>query len=115
MINYLTDIVLPNEKSICVFVTHQQFLNNLDLNDKNQSKSGIWKLDSTKMIGVKKVVIYYRHSDVNEIIIGKYINISESGVSNRYFLHFQILGWDTTRNNWKIFCKTGSNPIRYFP
>jgi len=113
LVKYITDVVLPSEKSVCVFTTHKKYENNLDLRDDGISKSGIWKLNMSKMDGIKKVIIYYRHDNINEIIVGDYLKLSKSDVSSRYYLYFKVLGKCQTLNNWKDFCKTGSYPVKY--
>ena len=115
MVNYLTDVE-PNEKCVCVFITHKQFLNNLNLSTVGVSETGIWKLNITRMVGVTKVVVYYRHDNMNEIIVGDYLGIRKSNdknYPNRYYIDFNYIRKDKTKNDWKVFCNTGSYPVRY--
>ncbi|GAB6268651.1 hypothetical protein DS62_04850 [Smithella sp. SC_K08D17] len=112
MINYLKDVE-PNERCVCVFITQILFLNNLTLSNVGISESGIWKLNMTRMIGVTKVVVYYRHDNINEIIVGDYLGTRDSKIQGRHYIKFKIIRRCQTLNNWKDFCNTGSNPVRY--
>jgi hypothetical protein len=115
VINNLTNVVSQNQNSVCVFTTYERYLKNLTLSDDGISKSGIWKLNLTRMSGVSKVVVYYRHNNINEIIVGNYLDKSLSNYPHRYFIHFKITNRCQTLNNWKVFCNTGTNPVRYYP
>jgi len=115
MVNFVTNVLLPGDQSVCVFTHQRRLLTNLILNNNGISSSGIWKLNQLRMMRVNKVVVYYRHNGINEIIVGNYNGISPSNVPGRYYINFQITNRDDTPNNWNIFCKTGTNPVKYFP
>jgi hypothetical protein len=50
MVNHLKDIVIPGEKYVCVFTNQKKLKKNLDIHNNGVSKSGIWKLDTSRMI-----------------------------------------------------------------
>ena len=112
MVNYLKDVE-PNERCVCVFITHRQYLKNLTLSDVSVSETGIWRLNLTRIIGVTKVVVYYRHDNINEIIVGDYLGIRKSNDPDRYYIKFDNIHRDETNNTWTEFCDTGANPVRY--
>ena len=115
MVNYLTDVE-PNKRCVCVFTNQKKLQKNLRLCNNGVSESGVWKLNKSKMIGVTKVIIYYRHDNINEIIVGDYKGIRESNdpdYPDRYYIDFNNIRRDQTLNNWTDFCKTGSHPVRY--
>jgi hypothetical protein len=116
MVNFLRNVVLPNERCVCVFTNQQRLQQNLRIRNNSVSESGVWKLNMTKIKSVTKVVIYYRHNNINEIIVGDYRGIRESNDQNypdRYYIKFDNIRNDQTLNDWKVFCDTGSNPVRY--
>lgn len=105
----IKDIISSNQSAIVVF-TRGPFLN---LRKGDVSESGIWKVDKSRK--VDKIVIYYRHDGVNEIIIGKHIDTVKSNIKGRYYLLFRNYhSAGFTPNNWKVFAQTGSHPVRYF-
>jgi hypothetical protein len=113
LINILADVVPKGKRAVCVFTKQKNYL---DLRKDDVSKSGIWKVKKSKMIGIKIVVIYRRYSNRNEIIIGDYFKIISSKVPGRFYLLFRnYRKVGHTINNWKVFAKTGSYPVKYFP
>jgi len=115
MIKFLRDVE-PNKKCVCVFTNKKKLQKNLHLRSKGVSESGVWKLSKEKMARVSKVVIYYRHDGINEIIVGDYLKMhsaNDPNYPNRYCLDFVNIRRDQTMNDWKVFCQTGSNPVKY--
>ena len=112
MVNYLKKVE-PNKKSVCVFTNQKKLQQNLCLRNNGISESGIWKLNMTRMIGVTTVVVYCRHDNINEIIVGDYLGTRDSNIKGRHYIQFKVLFKDQTTNNWKVFCNTGSHPVRY--
>ncbi len=112
MVNFLRDVE-PNEKCVCVFTNQKRLQNNLRLRNNGVSESGIWKLNTITMIGVTKVIIYYRHDNINEIIVGNFMGTRKSNDPDRYYIEFDNIRRDQTLNNWTVFCNTGSNPVKY--
>jgi len=115
MLNFLTDVVSTGDQCVCVFIKQEGFQKNLVLNDEGISKTGIWKLDLMKMEEVNKVVIYYSHDGINEIITGDYAGISPTIFRDRYCINFQLRHIDQTENDWTDFCCGGSNLLKYYP
>lgn len=107
IINNLSGL-LQGKSAIAVFTKTGQYL------DLDKGKTGIWKIDISRITNVSKIVIYYRHNNVNEIYWGDYKKFSKSGVSGRFYIHsdnFKYVGF--THNNWNGFALAGQNPIRY--
>jgi hypothetical protein len=112
-IDFLDAVVPKGNRAICVFTKQ---IEHLDLREDDVSKSGIWKVKKSKMKGIQTVVIYRRNTDINEIILGDYVGLKDSKITDRFYLifkNYQKVGH--TINNWKEFAKTGSNPIKYLP
>ncbi len=116
MVNFLRDVLSPDDQCVCVFTKQEGFQKNLVLFDEDGlSKSGIWKLDRTKMEAVNRVVVYYRREGINHILVGDYKGFSPTIFRNRYCIRFRIRTIEQTLNDWDGFCGAGSNPILYFP
>jgi len=67
------------------------------------------------MLWVNKVVVYYRHDGINEIIIGDYEGISPTIFCDYYSINFKIRDIDQTLKDWNDFCGDDSNHIIYYP
>ncbi len=108
IINDVFNLLIPGQSAIAVFTKGL----NLHLRKSGVSKSGIWKVD--KFRRVDKIIVYFRHDNVNEIIIGDHYDTIPSNVRSRFYLRFQnyrTAGF--TSSNWKEFAVTGSHPVRY--
>jgi len=115
LVNSLQDVLSPGDQCVCVFIRQEGFQKNLVLNEDGISKCGIWKLDQINMLRVNKVVVYYRHDGINEIIIGNYEGISPTIFCDYYCINFKISNIDQTLKDWNDFCGGDSNPVKYFP
>jgi hypothetical protein len=115
MVNFLTDVISPGDQCVCVFTKQEGFQRNLVLENDGTSKSGIWKLDLIKMEEINKVIIYYRHDGINEIIIGDYQGVSPTIFRDHFCINFKITNISQTLRDWVDFCDTDSSPIRYYP
>jgi len=117
MVNDYRDVV-KNERTVCVFTNQTVLQQNLCIRDDKGSVShtGIWKLNMKRMEGVKKVIVYYRHDKINEIIVGDFVGSYQGtrplGDIGRY-IQFDNIRRYQTNNKWDVFCKTGANPVRY--
>ncbi|SEL92804.1 hypothetical protein SAMN04489760_10113 [Syntrophus gentianae] len=114
MVNFITEVLSPDDRCVCVFTEQEGLQKNLVLDEDGLFKSGLWKLDELDMLGVNKVVVYYRHSGMNKIIIGDYKRISPTIFRDHYCIHFQIANIDHTLTNWNDFCNAGENSVKYY-
>jgi|GEM_PF-4680938 len=115
MVNCLQDVLSPDDQCVCVFTQQEGSQKNLVLNPDGISKSGIWKLDQIRIMWVNKVVVYYRHDGINEIITGHCEGISPTIFRDHYCIEFKVTNIDQTLNGWEDFCKEGTEPIQYYP
>ena len=108
IINDVSNVLIPGQSAIAVFTKGM----NLNLRQGGISESGIWKVNEFRR--VDKIIVYFRHDNLNEIIIGDHYDTIPSNVRNRFYLRFQnshTAGF--TSSNWKEFAVTGSHPVRY--
>jgi hypothetical protein len=115
LVNSLQDVLSPGDKCICVFIQQEGFQKKLVLNEGGISKCGIWKLDQINMLWVNKVVVYYRHHGINEIITGDYEGISPTIFCDHYSINFRKINIDQTLKSWNDFCGGDSNNIKFYP
>jgi len=115
LVNSFQDVLSPGDQGVCVFIRQEGFQKNLVLDEDGLSKCGIWKLDQIKMLRVKKVVVYYSHQGINEIMTGDYEGISPTIFCDYYCINFKLRNIAQTLNDWNVFCGGESGPLKYFP
>lgn len=114
MVNFIKEVLSPDDRCVCVFTEQDGFQKNLALDANGIFKSGIWKLDELDLLGVNKVVVYYRNEKINKIIIGDYKGVSPTIFRGHYCIHFQMTNIDQTLTNWNDFCNAGSDSVKYY-
>jgi len=115
MINFITEVLSVGDQCVCVYTEQEGYQKNLVLNENGIFSSGIWKLDQMEMLGVNKVVVYYKHDGINKIITGDYKGISPTIFRDHYCINFQTTNIDQTLNNWDDFCNADANQVKYYP
>jgi len=115
MVNFITEVLSAGDQCVCVYTEQEGLQKNLVLNENGVFSSGIWKLDQMEMLGVNKVVVYYKHDGINKIITGDYKGISPTIFRDHYCINFQTTNIDQTLNNWDDFCNADANQVKYYP
>jgi len=110
---HITELLQPGQTALCIFTRGER----LHIGQDGHGSTGHWVIDPAKQVDV--VVFYHRQPGEaadNQIYTAHPDGVQGPDDEERFTLALVDLTLrGTTESNWRSFCGTWTNPIRYWP